>query len=358
MEPISLTLASLAMVFGDSIIHFLVHKGGDKTISIFLDKIQKTRIKNHDVDEAIQDAFNYTILKLEKECLDDEIANKIIIEEEFSKLKKLYRLLEYNSTRSPEKDALAITFKDLYHHENPSQVLVIGIIEKAGIENPAIKGFLVSRFYDLFLFAFKEIGLKCRPKVNTVLTHEILHEISHTEEKNSLVLQQMSNDMISLINSVGAISVNESMVKDKLMSFESKLDKLQNNSLNLRTFSVTGGEVKIILLLYFKNTLIGIYPSNLPIVTIGRAIDNLIILPDMSSTKFSSRYHAEILFKNDKIILKDISRNGTVLRDHKVHKDCIEIRDGDDIIIGTFSLSLTSDIKSISMNVAGVTGTF
>ncbi len=72
--------------------------------------------------------------------------------------------------------------------------------------------------------------------------------------------------------------------------------------------------------------------------TVGRSLDNRLVLPDESV----SRKHAQISYRNGRYYLTDDSTNGTLLSnsDLLVHHGKVELADGDLLCIGDYELSV------------------
>jgi hypothetical protein len=71
-----------------------------------------------------------------------------------------------------------------------------------------------------------------------------------------------------------------------------------------------------------------------PVTTLGRALENLVVVPDPRV----SRFHAEIRRDGDRFLLKDLgSSNGTMIGDARA--DHAELRNGDVISLGGYRLT-------------------
>lgn len=83
------------------------------------------------------------------------------------------------------------------------------------------------------------------------------------------------------------------------------------------------------------------------ILSIGRSPENDIVIDDI----YSSRFHAQIIKKNDNFLIKDLdSANGTFLNSHKIEKES-ELKNGDIVIIGKTEIEFIDiNIKDININ--------
>ena len=80
--------------------------------------------------------------------------------------------------------------------------------------------------------------------------------------------------------------------------------------------------------------------------TLGRSSENHFILPDPE--KFISHIHAIISYENGGYYLKDVSSNGTFVsnKNLRVHRDRVQLEDGDELRIGDYDLIVSITGKS------------
>lgn len=89
-----------------------------------------------------------------------------------------------------------------------------------------------------------------------------------------------------------------------------------------------------------------IYPLSLGANTIGREEDNTIVVDHT----YLSRYHAQILFSHDTVILRDLnSLNGTFVNEFKVEQ--CQLKDGDFIRLGDVSFKFVQQIPQVKKTV-------
>lgn len=90
-----------------------------------------------------------------------------------------------------------------------------------------------------------------------------------------------------------------------------------------------------------------IYPLSLGVNTIGREEDNTIVVDHT----YLSRYHAQILFSPDAVILRDLnSLNGTFVNEFKVEQ--CQLKDGDFIRLGDVSFKFVQQIPKVEKTVS------
>ena len=365
MEAISITVAGLATVFYNSMFHFLVHVGGSTVIQKFQGYLNTVRIKNHDVDRAIHDSYKYTLSELQRKCSGESqntkksniykleqvvgIVKRLTkvtkepFKEEFGKLYGLVTDMSHSLDKNTPPPEIQISLPDLMTCEEPGIQLATMIIDKAGITNKEFREFFIKSFPDLFLFAFKEIGLKNRPKVNIVLTNEVLCKIYNEVKEKHTELKAFTEDL----------RTNIQLVQDKQVEFQANLDKkladisaalsdIQQSTLKKDAFIGSFGPIRGFLLLSIEGRGIGFYPCNSPIVTVGRALTNMIIL---QGTKIS-RNHVQIYFKENGIVIQDTSSNGTSLNNLALKKnEMTPVNWGDIIKIESYEIELSLNIQ-------------
>jgi pSer/pThr/pTyr-binding forkhead associated (FHA) protein len=88
-----------------------------------------------------------------------------------------------------------------------------------------------------------------------------------------------------------------------------------------------------------------IYDLSPGINTIGRGLDNTIILSDSYASV--SRHHAQIILENDLVTLQDLhSSNGTFVNENKIEK-CL-LQENDDVRFGKLRLRFRNEPKPVS----------
>ena len=370
MEAISLTIAGLGTVFYTSMFHFLVHVGGSTVIEKFQGYLNTVRIKNHDVDRAIHDSYLYVLDRMQEQCSlgpvngwksGMQIPEKIVdfvkmitksknqpYQWEFKQLYSLVDHLSHSIDKGTDPPDILISLPDLMTCEEPGPLLAAKILEKANITDPAFNKFFVEVFPDLFLYAFKEIGLKNRPKVNIVLTNEVLCKIYNEVRMNHCELTELKDDLLSLIYSEKERQLEfESNLEKKLSTIESDILDIRSKLIKQDAFSGSFGAIRGFILLWENERLRGIYPFNAPIITIGRDVFKTIILPDASV----SRNHAQLYFQDHGLVILDFSLNGTLINMVRINKnEPTHINWGDTFKIGPFAFQITQDIPQSVLN--------
>ncbi|MCC8071637.1 MAG: FHA domain-containing protein [Bacteroidales bacterium] len=69
------------------------------------------------------------------------------------------------------------------------------------------------------------------------------------------------------------------------------------------------------------------------LITIGRATDSLICVPDSKEFETVSNNHATLSLVGDKMLYRDHSTNGTIINGQKIHNREVEVHPGDHVIL-------------------------
>ncbi|GEM_PF-6521295 len=342
MEPISLGL-TLAGVVGTAIWNVVSDAAGQKVLDHVKHAWIRKFLRNDDIQRVVRESFVNALSMIEKEYFKREGASlakddRKIVERA---LKALSARTEEFFPKDPSySERLDAQAPNLLSSGTAARDVAELALAQVGSVPSSFRTLLETSFADVFVYSFKELGLKRDEKVRAVLYYEMLADLRvgarNTEEGLRLLIdgmQKMEGEQQvrrrfeeSATESLGSIDRGISRVEEQV----SRLTHLVERA------PATSAEVKGVVHVYGEDGKeLSRHSIQASVVTIGRDASNAIQLPHGSV----SGRHAEIAAQGIHFVVRDLgSTNGTIVSGLRVRNKPIGF--GDRVRIGPFTLAV------------------
>lgn len=344
---------------GNALFHSAIHIAGHETFHHIKHKyFHHHCMANHDVARALNESYIAALTVLERQYGDE---NKDKALRDLAK-KAFERMRSLASTYFPtEGHAGAIT--DVEASRFTEDRAAPALIEEALIRQdppmpPSMIELFRNCFCDVFICAFKEIGIKNNEKVRAVLTHAILTELRHGMQEQRMQTQEIKVDLNHIL---AALAEQAEFRRAEGLFFQHMGKVLHGVSRNLTAVREDQEVVKGLVQKIADQVLapkdaelylvshdqagcaLARYPVGDRALSIGRGSENTVQLPDSSV----STRHAELTRQGQSLVLRDLgSRNGTFVDDGTEKIRQVVVKPGQIIRIGRYWLSFETSEKA------------
>lgn len=329
MDPITCGIALVGAV-GGALWHAVVDIGAHETFHKLRERFQRSTLQNHDVIRVLREAYQAALSMVEKELRARHwyALPRADQEQAAASLKTLRGKAEQIFPNdAPSSDETAPDF--LEPGESADRISK-AVLAEAGPMPGKLREIFESSFADLFVFCFKELGLKRDEKVRSVLYYELFQELrADLSRVIGAVQAQESQRRVEerfhafAEEALGEIRGGVARIEEKVTRIEEMLRKPQGEVRGYAfVFAESGQELSR-------------HPIASGALTIGRDAVNTIQLPDAAV----SGRHAEIVAQGMFFVVRDLgSMNGTFVGKQQVKSKPVGF--GDRIGIGPFVIEL------------------